>query len=102
MRLGILTSHPIQYHTPWFRSLAKEVNLEVFFAHQPEATQQGDGFGKAFQWDVDLLSGYRHQFLRSLGWTGTTGDWHERILADLDRVADLIDESGWAADVSNI
>ena len=47
-------------------------------------------------------TGYRLQFLRSLGWTGVTGDWHERIFAELDRVADLIDESGWAADLSNL
>src|SRR5437762_13927341 len=66
MHLGILTSHPIQYQAPWFRGLAKEVDLEVFFAHQPDAAQQGDGFGKPFQWDVDLLSGYNHHFLKNI------------------------------------
>jgi len=63
MRLGILTSHPIQYQAPWFRALAKEVELEVFFAHQPDAAQQGEGFGTSFSWDVDLLKGYSHHFL---------------------------------------
>jgi len=66
MRLGILTSHPIQYQAPWFRALAKEVELEIFFAHRPDATQQGEGFGKSFNWDVDLLSGYHHQFLKNI------------------------------------
>jgi glycosyltransferase involved in cell wall biosynthesis len=66
MHLGILTSHPIQYQAPWFRALAKETELEVFFAHRPDAAQQGDGFGKAFSWDVDLLSGYRHRFLENV------------------------------------
>src|ERR1017187_3636209 len=65
MRLGILTSHPIQYQAPWFRGLTREVDLEVFFACQPNAVQQGDGFGKAFDWDVDLLSGYRSRFLQN-------------------------------------
>ena len=66
MRLGILSSHPIQYQAPWFRGLAKEVELEVFFAHQPDAAQQGEGFGKCFSWDVDLLSGYEHHFLKNI------------------------------------
>jgi adenosylcobyric acid synthase len=42
---------------------------------------------------------YRQQFLRSLGCTGTAADWHELISAELDRAADLIEESGWAADL---
>jgi len=39
---------------------------------------------------------YRTHFLRSLGWTSSTTDWEERVQTQLDRVADLIDESGWA------
>ena len=67
MRLGILTSHPIQYQAPWFRALAKEVDLEVFFAHRQTAAEQGRaGFGVAFEWDVDLLSGYEHRFLKNV------------------------------------
>ena len=67
MRLGILTSHPIQYQAPWFRGLAREVELEVFFCHHPNAAEQGGaGFGVAFEWDVDLLSGYRHRFLKNV------------------------------------
>jgi adenosylcobyric acid synthase len=42
---------------------------------------------------------YRLHFLRSLGWSGTTAEWDHRISAELDRVADLIDESGWAGDL---
>jgi len=42
---------------------------------------------------------YRLHFLRSLGWSGATAEWDQRIRADLDRVADLIDESGWARDL---
>lgn len=67
MRLGILTSHPIQYQAPWFRALAKEVDLEVFFAHRQSAQEQAKaGFGVAFDWDVDLLSGYAHHFLKNV------------------------------------
>lgn len=64
MRLGILTSHPIQYQAPLFRALAERLELEVFFAHRQTPEQQAAaGFGTAFEWDVDLLSGYRHHFL---------------------------------------
>jgi glycosyltransferase involved in cell wall biosynthesis len=65
MRIGILASHPIQYQTPWFRALAEKTDLEVFFAHRPDAQEQSIGFGRAFQWDVDLLSGYSHTFLHN-------------------------------------
>jgi glycosyltransferase involved in cell wall biosynthesis len=41
--------------------------LEVFFAHRQSAAEQGKaGFGVAFDWDVDLLSGYHHRFLRNV------------------------------------
>ena len=43
MRLGILASHPIQYQAPWFRELAKVVELEVFFCQRQTATEQGKG-----------------------------------------------------------
>jgi glycosyltransferase involved in cell wall biosynthesis len=67
MRLGILTSHPIQYQAPWFRALAAVADVEVFFAHKSTAAEQGRaGFGVAFEWDVDLLSGYAHRFLKNI------------------------------------
>ena len=63
MRIGILSSHPIQYQAPWFRELSKLAEVEVFFAFQPTAEEQAAGFGGSFTWDIDLLSGYRHRFL---------------------------------------
>lgn len=64
MRLGILASHPIQYHAPLFRALAARMDVQVYFAHrQTPVEQAAAGFGVAFDWDVDLLSGYAHEFL---------------------------------------
>lgn len=64
IRLGILASHPIQYQAPLFRELARHVDLRVYFAHRQTAQEQGSaGFNVAFEWDVDLLSGYNYQFL---------------------------------------
>ena len=64
MRLAILTSHPIQYYAPLFREIAGRIPVKVFFAHHTTPSQQAAaGFGTAFEWDVDLLSGYQHEFL---------------------------------------
>jgi glycosyltransferase involved in cell wall biosynthesis len=67
MNLAIVTTHPIQYQVPWFRLLSEqpEVELTVFFAMVPDAEQQGAGFGVAFQWDLPLLEGYRHEVLEN-------------------------------------
>jgi glycosyltransferase involved in cell wall biosynthesis len=67
LRIGFLVSHPIQYYTPIFRELAKRCDLTVYFAHRQTAEQQARaGFGVAFDWDIDLLSGYRSQFLTNV------------------------------------
>jgi hypothetical protein len=59
LRVGILVTHPIQYYAPWYRALAAEVDLEVFFSHRQQPKGQADaGFGVAFEWDVPLLDGY--------------------------------------------
>jgi glycosyltransferase involved in cell wall biosynthesis len=67
-RVGILMSHPTQYHSPWFRALAQrpEIEIKVFYCFQPDALAQGDGFGVSFQWDVQLLDGYPHAFLKNV------------------------------------
>lgn len=75
VKLGILSTHPIQYHTPLFRDLAGRggVDLTVYFAHRPTPAEQGAGFGVNFVWDVDLLSGYQHQFLDNVARHPTLG-----------------------------
>ena len=67
MRIGFLISHPIQYLAPLFRELAKQCDLTVFYAHRQTAEQQARaGFDVAFEWDVDLLSGYHSKFLHNV------------------------------------
>src|SRR5471032_127446 len=67
LRVGFLISHPIQYYTPIFRELAKLCDLTVFFAHRQTAQQQAQaGFGVSFDWDIDLVSGYRSEFLENV------------------------------------
>lgn len=68
LKLGILSSHPIQYLTPVFRALAAlpDVDLTVLYGMRPTPAQQGSGFGVDFQWDTDLASGYNHQWLENI------------------------------------
>jgi glycosyltransferase involved in cell wall biosynthesis len=65
-RLGVLATHPIQYHAPLYRALAECTDLRVYFAHRQTPQGQADaGFGVAFEWDVPLLDGYDHVFLEN-------------------------------------
>jgi len=69
LRVAILTTHPIQYYSPVFRKLAEYDGwrLDVLYCRQANAEEQGAaGFGRAFEWDVPLLDGYDHRFLRNV------------------------------------
>ena len=73
-KLIVLTSHPIQYQAPLWRALVEEiaegggVSFEVWFLTDQGVRKTEDkDFGKAFAWDVDLLSGYPHKFLKLSG-----------------------------------
>lgn len=62
--MAIVVSHPIQYQAPWFRALARVVDLDVYFCHRQDAAgQAAAGFDTPFEWDVPLLDGYQHHFL---------------------------------------
>jgi len=68
-RLGVLSTHPIQYHAHWFRALAArpELDLQVFYCyHASPADQAQAGFGVEFEWDIPLLDGYRYTFLNGV------------------------------------
>ena len=68
LRLGFLTTHPIQYQVPIFRLLAQRPDLEfvALFCQLPDERQQGDGFGVGFRWDVPLLEAYEYEVLRNV------------------------------------
>jgi glycosyltransferase involved in cell wall biosynthesis len=76
-RIGFLISHPIQYYAPIFRALAERCDLTVFFAHRQNAEQQARaGYGVAFDWDVDLLSGYESRFLTNVSQSPSTSSFN--------------------------
>jgi len=66
-RIGVLATHPIQYHAPWFRHLSEKMDLEVFYAYQQDAAGQARaGFGVEFEWDLPLLEGYSYRWLKNV------------------------------------
>jgi glycosyltransferase involved in cell wall biosynthesis len=68
VRLGIVDFHPIQYHAPLYQLIARRarVELDVLFLSDHAAVVD-PGFGVPVTWDIDLLSGYEHQFLMASG-----------------------------------
>jgi glycosyltransferase involved in cell wall biosynthesis len=59
-KLMVLTTHPIQYITPWYKELqvSLECDFKVLFLNEPLPKDQGIGFGLEFEWDLPLRSGY--------------------------------------------
>lgn len=95
MRLGVLATHPIQNHAPIFRELVRRCDLTVYFAHRqtPEG-QARAGFGVAFDWDVDLLSGYPSLFLENRSRRPGTNRFFGCDTPEVDR---LIGQGGFDA-----
>lgn len=75
-RIAYIVSHPIQYQAPLLRRIALEeqLDLTVLFLSDFSTRQYRDpGFGRAFAWDVDLLTGYRSKVLPAWGGRDSVG-----------------------------
>lgn len=56
--------------------------------------QQGNVSGVYLHGLLENTS-YRQQFLSRTGWVGQTEDWHARMEAELDRIAELVHTTEW-------
>ena len=68
-RLAVLASHPVQYFIPIYRELARDprLALDVMFCRDYGVEARFDKqFGRAIQWDGDLLAGYPSRFLSNI------------------------------------
>ncbi|MDB6118710.1 MAG: glycosyltransferase [Verrucomicrobiaceae bacterium] len=64
--LTVLETHPVQYHAPVYRALAKELGVDVTAVYGSDFSVQGyqdKEFGASFAWDTDLLGGMRSHFI---------------------------------------
>jgi glycosyltransferase involved in cell wall biosynthesis len=94
-RVAVVASHPIQYQAPWFRALARVVDLEVFYCHRQSAAGQAKaGFGVPFEWDVPLLDGYRFTWLKNISASPGVSRFQE---ADTPEIADRLKLGGFDA-----
>ncbi|MBT8114544.1 MAG: hypothetical protein KJP04_04145, partial [Arenicella sp.] len=65
-RLAVVASHVIQHFAPVYKQLAKSgaIDLRVFFIAENGVMSYRDaGFGADVKWDVELTSGYPHEFV---------------------------------------
>ena len=78
-RLAIVASHVIQYQDPFFRALAADpkIDVTVFYCSRAGAEIYRDAdMQTSLKWDIELLQGYRHVFLRNFG----HGDGYARLI----------------------
>jgi glycosyltransferase involved in cell wall biosynthesis len=93
-RLAVLSSHPVQYYAPIFRELAKSVDLHVFYSFKATADQQAAaGFNHAFEWDIDLISGYNSSFLKNVSKDPGAGGFKS---CDTPEISDRLKEGGFS------
>lgn len=70
-RVALVASHVIQYQDPFFRLLAAapDIDLTVLFCSRAGAETYVDReMQTTLRWDIELLQGYGHRFLRNFGW----------------------------------
>ena len=68
-RLAIVASHVIQYQDPFFRLLASDPDIDLtvlYCARHGADVYRDEDMKTSLAWDIELLSGYRHVFLRNL------------------------------------
>ena len=67
LRLAVVSTHPIQYYSPIFQSLARSQNLvpRVFYTWSQTAADGvvDRGFERTITWDIPLLEGYEYEFV---------------------------------------
>jgi len=68
VRLAVVSSHPIQYNAPLFAALARREGVEsrVFYSWHGTSDKPDPEFGHVITWDLPLLEGYDHEFVRNV------------------------------------
>ena len=95
-RLAVVTSHPIQYYAPLFRSLADRdvLDIHVFYGWKGATESAYDpGFEDDVQWDVPLLEGYDYTLVPNR--SSDPGSDHFRGLLNPDLIPEI---ESWGPD----
>jgi glycosyltransferase involved in cell wall biosynthesis len=73
-RLTIIISHPVQHFSPVYQLLGAEPQIDLLVIYFSDAGARGHfdrGFGLHYEWNVDLLAGYRSHLLTKSSSTPT-------------------------------
>lgn len=71
-KLAIITTHPIQYNAPLFQLLQQRGKIDIYVYYtwgQSKAAVYDARFGVERNWDIPLLDGYAHEFVRNVSVT---------------------------------
>ena len=85
-RIAVLNSHPIQYFAPLYAFLSASEDIDVTALYLSDYSIRGAedrGFGHVVKWDVDLLAGYNHRFVKRASTTGQPAGFFSIVAADL-------------------
>ena len=69
MKIIILVTHPIQYHSPLFSFLASQRNINliiIYTSKEAESFQVDRDFGIETKWNIDLYEGYQYAFINQI------------------------------------
>jgi glycosyltransferase involved in cell wall biosynthesis len=100
-RLGVVFTHPTQHHAPLWRKLNQQPGVSVTALYLCNENQVGGDrqLGSSQPWDVDLLSGYQHKYLKTLN--GKIADKIERGLFNPELIPCLTPENFDAVFISS-
>jgi len=92
-KFAAVISHPIQHYSPLFRALNQLDDIDVhviYFCDLGTGDDLDHGFGVKVKWDVPLLDGYEHSFLKTNFVPNTFGFWEmssSNVRKQLDQIA---------------
>lgn len=92
-RLAIVSTHPIQYNAPMFRTIAADgiMDLHVFYSKQAEEFRFDKDFGQDVEWDIPLTDGYVHS-----SFAASTGAGQRALIAAIEAFKpDAVLVFGW-------
>lgn len=99
LKLAIVSTHPIQYYAPVFRALAlsNSITPRVFYtwSQTSEGATFDPDFGARFAWDIPLLDGYEHVFVKNTAKHPTSSRFFGIKTPDLSRAI-----GAWGADAA--
>jgi glycosyltransferase involved in cell wall biosynthesis len=68
MKVAVLNTHPIQYFSPLYKRLTVDdsIDLTVYYCEMIGLeTFFDEGFKKQISWDIPLVEGFKHKFLKN-------------------------------------